>query len=223
MNPVVVMCTHNRFEITCKNLNTLRNQSRPPNIVLVVSDPGEQIDYRHKFPEIAVVRHPNVPLGAKWQAGVNEAVRLGADPLIITGSDDILCHTFVEEACNALHDLNADFIGLRAFWVHHKGKAHFVEYKPEMPIGGGRVYSGKCLKRLNYELFDTRINRHLDDLAWKKMKVGFNVVVTTQDEILCIHAIKGDWAMMNPFNQNHPNIKIIKTDDSVAVLPELYC
>lgn len=223
MNPVVVICTHGRFEITCKNIRTLYNQSRPPKIVLVVSDAGEQVDYNAIFPEVSIVRYPNVPLGAKWQAGVNEAVRLKADPLIITGSDDILCNRFVEDSVDLLNDMDLEFIGLRAFWVHHKGKAHFVEYKPQMPIGGGRVYTAECLKKLKNELFDTRINKHLDDLVWKKMINGdFRIITTTEQFGLAIHAVKGDWAMMNPFNPNHPNIKIIRTDDSIAVLPELY-
>lgn len=223
MNPVVVICTHARYEITCKNIRTLLNQTRPPKIVLVVSDPGEQIDYCHGFPELTVIRHLNIPLGSKWHAGVMQAVKMGADPLIITGSDDILCRTFVEYTCDAIKAMKLDFIGLRAYWVHYKGKAHFIEYKPLMPIGGGRVYSAHCLKRINYEIFNTSLNRHLDDLGWKKLQgITFNKWIVTDEPGVAIHAIKGDWVMKNPFNPHHPNVKIIKTEDSVSILPELY-
>lgn len=223
MNPIVVICTYARYEITSKNIRTLFKQTRPPKIVLVVSDNLEFMKYSEEFPSITVMTHPNNPLGSKWQAGVNKAVELGADPLIITGSDDILCRTFVEYTCDAMKAMNLDFIGLRGYWVHYKSKAHFIEYKPLMPIGGGRVYSRHCLKRVDNIVFNPGLNRHLDDLGWKKLQgITFNKWIVTDEPGIAIHAIKGNWVMKNPFNPHHPNVKILKTVDSASLLPELY-
>lgn len=223
MNPVVVICTHARHEITCKNIKTLLNQTRPPRIVLVVSDNQEFIKYSEEFQSITVMTYPNIPLGAKWQAGVELAVKMNADPLIITGSDDILSRTFVEYACDAMKAMNLDFIGLRSYWVHYKSQAYLIEYKPLMPIGGGRVYSRHCLRRVNNEVFNASLNRHLDDLGWKKLQgITFNKWIVTDEPGIAIHAIKGDWVMKNPFNPRHPNVNIIQTADSCEILPELY-
>lgn len=221
MTPVVVICTHARWHITCYNIDSLKAQSVRPKIVLVVSDIGEHVDYQRQYPEsVNVIRHPNVPLGAKWQAGVKEAIRLGADPLIILGSDDILGPGYIERAVKKVSE-GVDFIGLNRYFIHYKGKAHHFEYKPEMPLGGGRVYSDFALAKLALELFDTRLNKHLDDLAWKKLRGSeLNIEIVSD---MPIHAIKGSWVAMNPFNPNHPNLRLLDTYDSREFLPNLPC
>ena len=159
---------------------------------------------------VKVVGTLNKPLGLKWQFGVNEARLLKANPLIICGSDDQLGDRFVESACKLIN--NYDFIGLKRFYVIYKRKRYTIEYKPAMPIGGGRIYSKKLLDKIDWKLFNQGKNRHLDDDGWKLALQNTNrllLVSNVENAGLELTAIKGNWSMMNPFNPYHPNISVV--------------
>jgi hypothetical protein len=212
-NPIVVMCTHNRIGITSYNLISILSQSVKPKVVLVVSTIQERIHFEKTFPEVIVLIHGNTPLGAKWQFGAQHAYSLQADPLIILGSDDILGEKYIE-ICSELTAEKHDFIGLYSWYVHYKGKAFLCKYLAKQPLGGGRSYSLRLLNRLGGRLFNPKLNRHLDDHAIIKCREFF--IPCHTDSRLVVHAIKGDWACMNPFNLKHRNIQVIseyKTSD----------
>ncbi len=217
MNPVVVIATHNRLNITSANILKLQEQTIVPKIVLVVSDRKEMEYYKAQFQSITIVQFPNEPLGNKWQTGVSVAKTLGANPLIVLGSDDILGLRFVEEACKKIES-GIHFIGLKTYWVHEKGKAYLINYQPLQPIGGGRVYSEEMLKRIKYKVFDTSKKRHLDDLGFSFAKSsGLKYELIDSIDTFELHAIKGDWAMMNPFNPHHRNVRVVRTEVSKNV------
>lgn len=204
----IVICTHQRIEITTYNIKTLIGKA---NIVLVVSDKEEE-EYFRQYP-IHVRRFPNSPLGAKWQHGVDEARKLGG-PIMILGSDDILEPNCIDRYRVLLSE-GHDFIGLKRWWIHHQGKAYLCEYLADQPLGGGRCYSERLLRRIRYSLFHVKHIRRLDDHGWRMAGGGLIL-----NEGL-IHAVKGDWPVLNPFNIRHKNIKLIRTDDSERVLPKL--
>lgn len=223
VNPVVLIATHKRLPITTENLRSLERQTVAPKVVLVVSDDQELNYYRDAFPSVVCFKVDNEPLGAKWQAGVCAVD--DADPLIITGSDDILGNTFVENACKFMSE-GAHFIGLQRFWQHYKRKAYLCDYNPMQPIGGGRVYSKKMLEHLEYKLFDIGADRHLDDFVWNRIRTSGLKVKWCRDvekDGLEIHAVKGSWPMMNRFNARHVNIKLIRVDNSERILPDISC
>lgn len=227
MNPIVLIATHARIEITSKNITSLLNQSVKPKIVLVITDRHEyekykSIDYQNIFIEF----ENNKPLGNKWQAGVHQARQLNANPLIITGSDDILGPSFIENACRLVNEGN-HFIGIRRWWQHKDGRAFYCQYRAKhgQPIGGARAYSSEMLKVINYRIFDTTVDKHLDDYGWdnaRLSKLKCLVLEDPEEEGLSIHAIKGNWAVMNPFTLNHPNLKVLRHDKSENVLPSFF-
>src|SRR5690349_9966735 len=118
MKPTVLICTHRRIEITDFNIESLLKQTVAPKIVLVVSDMDEYHFFSAKYPQVFTCRYPNMPLGGKWDYGVQIARTLGADPLIILGSDDILGENFIEN-CTKLADDGHHFIGLQRWFIHH--------------------------------------------------------------------------------------------------------
>lgn len=216
MNPVVLICTHERIGITNFNIESLLRQSVKPKIVLIVSTHFEETYYHAKYPEVYVYNRPNSPLGLKWHAGVQLCKDLCADPLIILGSDDILGEGFIEQACR----LQKDFIGLYFWYIHHKGKAYLCEYLARQPLGGGRCYSYGLLEKLEWNLFNTGLNHHLDDHPLRRIR-SFGIQCFT-DHKLMIHAVKGNWPVINRVDLNHRNLKLISTHDGSEVLPELY-
>ena len=101
--PVVVIATHERKELTTKNINELLLMTPKPKIVIVCSSQDE-LEY-YKELGVNVVHYPNRPLGAKWQAGVNVAAKLGANPLIILGSDDFINNDYLKFALQKSENL----------------------------------------------------------------------------------------------------------------------
>jgi len=192
VTPTVVIATHKRVPITCANIDSLLKQTVVPNIVLVVSKGSEEKLFRENYPTIHVIVTENNPLGSKWQAGIDEAFRLGADPVIITGSDDILERRFVERACLWM-DRDFDFIGLKQWYVFFEGKLYRFKYNAYMPLGGGRVYSRRFLNQAG-PIFDAR-DRHLDDFGWNKVfEANVRRLVWSDPLIL---SVKGEWDVMN--------------------------
>jgi hypothetical protein len=211
MNPVVVIASHLRVSITRQNIQSLLRQSIVPQVVLVVSVPDEYARWKDEFPDIHILKERNWPLGRKWQVGVNHARTLNADPMIITGSDDILGIDFVKNAC-AL-SWRFDFIGLHDWGVLHENYLYSIGYNAKMPLGAGRVYSKKVLDAMDWAVFNTRINRHLDDLGYQNVKKSTQSVLMVGDAAaygLHIVSVKGAWVMMNKFKAmlRHPNCTV---------------
>lgn len=205
----IVICTHQRLEITSINIESLLGKA---NIILVVSDKSEA-EYYSQYP-IRILIHPNTPLGAKWQCGVNEAKNTG-DAVMILGSDDILDATCVDKY-ESLLSHGHDFIGLSRWWQHYDGKAYLCDYLSQQPLGGGRCYSSRLLQRHSYGIFHPRLNSRLDDQGWKVARSGLIL-----NEPL-IHAIKGNWAVINRFNPHHKNVRIIEKHSSMDILPDVF-
>jgi choline kinase len=215
VNPVVLIATHKRVKVTCINIDSLLKQSLNPIICVVCSDKEECVHFNNVYErnlDVHIVYHENMPLGRKWQHGVNHCRQyLSADPLIITGSDDILGPDFVKKACEKVKE-GYDFIGLREWFVIHDKFRYKLEYKPEMPLGAGRVYSKKLLDLLGWRIFDTTKSKLLDDLGWHRAsKAKKHIVDDIEAEGMTIESIKGDWPMLNPFEKmiRHKNITVI--------------
>lgn len=204
LNPIVLICTHQRVEITIKNIESLLRQSVVPKILLVCSSHHERKQFRINFPDISIEEWPNSPLGEKFQRGVNIAKVLKADPLIINGSDDILGLDFIERACAAVSD-GVDFIGLYHWHILHNKVLYHFKYNARLPLGGGRVFSKRALDSMKWKLFDTSRNKHLDDLAFANVtrQVTLDKIFPDylNDRGFNIISIKGDWQTMNSFDR----------------------
>lgn len=221
LNSAVLICTHQRVEITIKNIESLLRQSVVPEIILVCSSYQERMQFREKFQNIYIEQWPNMPLGEKFQRGVDIARVMKANPLIINGSDDILGLDFIELACASVSD-GVDFIGLYHWHILHQKVLYHFKYNARLPLGGGRVFSKRALDALKWKLFDTSRNKHLDDMAFANISKQ-----TTLDKVFPdylndrgfnIISIKGDWETMNSFE------RIMKSKNctllSKTILPE---
>lgn len=210
--PTILIATHQRVNITHKLIDSLWQQHPDVHIVLVVSIVSEFEYFKNLGNDkLHVITWSNKPLGGKWQQGVKVCKSIEANPVIILGSDDQLNADYITNAL-ALLEKGYEFIGLRRYQVKSKKTLYLLDYNPIIPLGGGRVYSAKLLNAIKWDLFQQK-DKHLDDYGWNqviKSKMRAIVITDIERYNMIITAIKGDWPMMNPFNPNHRNIKVIK-------------
>jgi hypothetical protein len=202
MNPVVVMAMWGRQSLVEINLKMLCRQNC--RVVVVASAP-EDISFlvSLKLQNIQIVQHSNNPLGKKWQEGVNHARILGANPLIICGSDDFFSENFIEKASELAK--NNDFIFFDNWFIHSPKdqKNYTLRYnmikhgKP--PLGSGRIYSKKYLDKRHWQLFDTGKEIHLDDFAWNNLRHEDKILLNPMG--MHILAVKGSWEQINPLDR----------------------
>lgn len=217
MNPIVVIATHQRMQITAMNIRLLH-----PYIVVVVATDINEAEWYRDYENAEVVLAPNEPLGAKWQAGVDHARKIPHSHIIITGSDDILDKTFIERAKTS----GKDFIGLRRWYVWHKATdtLWLFDYLAagDLPLGGGRCYSKALLESCNYQIFDVTRAKLLDDKGFEIVKKFGNYSLLMEPLIL---AVKGPWDAMNPFHKHlkSPNVGRLSAwmgEDAKPILKE---
>lgn len=204
----VLITTHRRDEITTKNIKGILKNN--VGVILIVSDWSEYHNYKKLFPGIEIHLTDNKPLGQKWQFGVDVAKYLNGEALIINGSDDLLCAEFFSKAFNCLKQ-GYDFVGLKTWYIYDLKKVYHFDYLNKMPLGGGRVYSKALLEKINYKLFDTTKDFHLDDLGWHNVvQSQVNRIVIDRPLLL---SVKGKWPVMNPLAKafSHRNSRLVET------------
>lgn len=195
MNPIVLICTHNRVAITQKNIDLLSRQDC--KIILVRSDPSELFQVGEN---VHILECDNHPLGFKWQCGVLFAETLKADPLIICGSDDFLASDYVDLVCKYMN-MGVEFIGLTSWYTFDVEKdivyhCEYTNFNRNFPIGSGKALSGGLLDRIGWKMFENHLNRKLDDFSFYGAKTqGAAIHLIRNPEVL---AVKGDWPTLNP-------------------------
>lgn len=219
-NPIVLIATHERKFITTKNIELLKKQTVVPKIALVVSNTDE-IEFYKQF-DVSVIHHPNLPLGAKWQAGVNAVSKMLPNPLVILGSDDILIYNYIE---TVLHKMKQgfDFIGTDAWYTYNVESNRIYENKyinrnENRPIGSGKAMSLSLLNKMHWKVFDASARNGLDDRSYiQALSVKANTYIIKTPEIL---AIKGKWVTMNPAEAylKSPNINVKKANMDILTL-----
>lgn len=202
MKPVVVMAVWGRMRLVEINLRLLSTQNCE---IIVVASIQEDFDALRamNIPHLQIVPAPNNPLGRKWQIGVDQARILGANPLIICGSDDFLSQDFIEKASNLakFHD----FIFFDNWFIHtpKDEKSYFLRYNmmkfSKPPLGSGRIFSLNFLEKRHWQLFDTGKDRLLDDFAWHNTRHEDKILLNPPG--MHILAVKGEWEQLNPLER----------------------
>lgn len=209
MNPTIVMAMWGRRPLVEINLRLLSTKNCQ---LIVVASIHEDFEFLRglKIPQLHIVPCTNNPLGKKWQAGVDQARTLGANPVIILGSDDFLSDNFIEKASNL--SKYYDFIFFDNWFIHEpkSAKNYVLRYNmmkhDKSPLGSGRVYSHSYLEKRHWQIFDTGIDVKLDDFAWKNVRHEDKILLNPPD--MNILAVKGSWEQLNPIDRilSHPTI-----------------
>lgn len=206
-NPVVLIATHQRIEITTININLLKQQS--PKIIIVCSLSKEFEHY--KTLGVNVILEANRPLGKKWQAGVNLANKMNANPLIILGSDDLLSTDYISTVLTKIKQ-GIDFIGSNAWYsldkkINRLYSSRYINRNESFPIGSGRTYSKAILDKIRWKLFDTSAERRLDDLGYNLINSqGAKIHLIKEPLVLAIKSGVNEMNNIEAYLRS-PNIK----------------
>jgi hypothetical protein len=192
-------------------------------VFIVVSEQSEYKKLKELLPCHVYLAHNN-PLGNKWQIVVNHAQAYNPSVLITCGSDDFLSTDYVENAMKLL-DKGYDFVGAN-YWYMTDGKHHYkakYKHRHDFPAGSGRVFTKKCLDAINWEVFDRKKDRLLDDKALeqiKKAKIKTYIIQEAEKDGLRILAVKGKWDCLNPMQKFLTSTTV--TMERIIRLPEQF-
>jgi hypothetical protein len=160
----------------------------------------------------------NKPLGRKWQTCMKFAsLFYKAELYGITGSDDIISTKLIEylidqNKYNIEITENPDFLPsmygtLEWLICHINGKQPLVpeiikcNYAYESafePLGAGRFYTRSFIEECEGIIFDSSLNRLLDDRGYFELRNRGRLLEYYSVEEGPLISVKGDWGQMNP-------------------------
>ena len=114
--------------------------------------------------DINWIMTPNSPLGAKWNAGLREALNHEWDYLLILGSDDLISGDLIDRY---LSYEGWDMIGVRDLYLYKDGKVKYFASKRLKTIGAGRLIKRSAIKGVLWEPYR---DKGLDGSCSQKMK-----------------------------------------------------
>lgn len=125
------------------------------------------------------IQYKNLPLGEKWNAGIEYCKDLDFDYVLILGSDDLLSVSGLDVYVNYIKQQHL-FIGFEDFYVfctYTKRMSHWSGYfgkRSGEPVGAGRLIHRSIVEAANFNLWNPIINRGLDNSTVKKLDaLGF--------------------------------------------------
>lgn len=170
----------NLSEVVLGYYQDLRSRlSREIDLVLMAvgseGDASRQLAERFDF---RYVEHPNHPLGAKWNAGMNALRDKNVDAVVTVGSDDLvderMFYLYAAQLERGVKFMGAQDIHLVELpsrrmvqWFGYRGSTG-----PET-IGPGRCIAAEWLERLDWQLWDDEQEDLLDGSAHRRLEPLF--------------------------------------------------
>jgi hypothetical protein len=172
----IVTCMWKRHNIFCVFAEGVKRLESKFNITTVVvgseGKKSRELVGKYGFKYVA---HPNLPLGAKFNAGLLALQETNVDYVMVMGSDDVISSSLLEKYLDPM-TRGIDVIGILDMYVYYvKNKKLYYwggygKIRSGEPIGLARCISRKVLDNLKWKLWDDKINKSLDFSMWQKIK-----------------------------------------------------
>lgn len=122
------------------------------------------------------VEHPNRPLGAKWNAGLQAMAHDDLDAVLIVGSDDLLGHSYLRIVAAGVEQGYA-LMGLKDMYVFELATLRLcywpgyemASYRAGEPVGMGRCIHRSLLDRVDWRLWEDALNNSLDGSMMRRL------------------------------------------------------
>jgi hypothetical protein len=165
---------HGRLILLRHTIRRLYEKCGIHKVICIGDDPQAQFVAEQENAEW--VRHPNTPLGAKWNTGFLAARKYNSDGVIFLGSSDWISDDYLQIVSEYLPQY--DLIGKLGCHFLDKGVKYRAVYwggygkgvRSDEPIGIGRVLSARILDSIGWMPFDNRIDASLDWSMWQRLK-----------------------------------------------------
>lgn len=155
----------------------------------------------------------NKPLGRKWQTCVVEATKLfTAETFGIIGSDDFASRRLLDHIAGLIRkereaeiytDLYCTLEWL--LWIRNDEsplspnilRCNYLAASAFQPLGSGRFYSARFLESCDGRIFDSRLDRLLDDRGFEEIRSRGGSIIYYSIEDAPLLSVKGNWVQMN--------------------------
>lgn len=173
-NVVAVIPVHGRLPLLKLTISRLLNKNNV-GLVVCVGETKEEEEACKQSGAI-FVKHPNKPLGAKWNAGFLEAKRHSPAACLFVGSSDWVSDNWLPTLMPMMEKfdmvgtpgcsfLDVSKSGFKAMdWLGYIGERRIES------IGIGRLLSKRILDRIGWRPFDNRLDNSLDSQMQKIVK-----------------------------------------------------
>ena len=192
------------FDIFCQSIARYRDTLEIIPLC-VGSDP--KIKNMCQEHDIIYKYHPNRPLSSKFQFGLYHLRKYNPDYVLMLGSDDIVCDKFLDRYIEEF-DKGTDFIGVTDCYFYDTNLAKlfywdgYTNHRKGESSGAGRCFSAKLLNKLQWMLWDCRINGGLDGCMSKRLsKFAYSQTI--------LNCLAEDMILLDI--KDHNNISKIKT------------
>lgn len=173
------------------------------------------------------VDHSNSPLGAKWNMGIIAAIRSGKDydGFLYVGSSDWVSDNWCSvmgaylDEYDLIGSINCLFLDVRG--NNEKKLIRWAGYcrtlagdRVNEPIGGGRIYSMRIIKKLNGELFAPELDNSLDYSSMNRLiREGGKVFRMETNDIHLMGISTDRWSNKHVFERECRNPGSVFIDD----------
>lgn len=167
----------------------------------------------------------NEPLGRKWLiTSIIAKYYIESNFYIVLGSDDIFSHQNLNILSKYLkHEIQNVDLFYTNYWyitnyenIFELYKCYYNSNNASMPVGSFRIYSQLFCKKINFNLFDEKLNKLLDDKGWdlflKYGKTSKSIVIENNISFLSIKNFDNNNKDLNLFDDlmNSKNIILEK-------------
>lgn len=174
----ILTCLWKRPEVSTISLNaTIRQLKKLPINwkILCVGSEGKVSQEIAQKAGVDYTEYPNDPLGGKFNHGLLKIRGWNPDAVMVLGSDNSVTSGFIQKSVKSIQagtDVTGCLDGIMIDTVSKKS-IHWLGYggrRSGEPLGSGRCYGGKLLERLDWKLWENRLNRVLDFSATTNCK-----------------------------------------------------
>ena len=179
MKIAIVSCVWKRpkvFEMFAKGVKNLIDNSKNEYVVIISGSEGEQSKQMVEKYGFIYVEVPNDPLSVKANAPVLIAKEHNVDYVLAVGSDDVITPELM-----LIYDkymkIAIDYIAVLDFYFYDTTSrrslywgGYLEEYRKGYACGAGRVISKRLLDLWNWQPWEVRHSKGLDNSIQEKLK-----------------------------------------------------
>lgn len=224
-NVAAIIPVHGRLPLLKQTVNRLYEKNKI-DVVICVGDTKEEEEAANEI-GFTFVRHPNKPLGAKWNAGFVEAKKYNPDACLFVGSSDWLSDNWVSSLLPLMDKYDmVGTPGCHFLDIKEKNKFRVMDWggyigeRSTESIGIGRLLSSRILNEIGWKPFSDHKDGSLDyDMFLRVKKAGGEIHMVQDEKLISLSISTDQWKNKHRFEDH---IKGELRRNSLYVAPDKF-